>query len=107
MEQITVAIITGIVSLVVGLFGGGGLLKLLQWARAPTDKQREAIQKALEEVQDQLDREREKYDRRQLAFIKRLEEKVAHLEAKQEESGEENIALLAENIRLKAGQPPL
>ncbi len=106
MEQITVAVITGVVSLIVGLFGGGGLLKLLQWWRQPSEKQHEAIQQALEDVQDQLDREREKFDRRNAAFIKRLEAKIEALEAKIDESGEENIALLAENIRLKAGQPP-
>ncbi len=97
---------TGLVTLTVGLLGGGGLLKLLQWWREPNDKQRDAIQQALEEVQDQLDREREKYDRRTSAFIKRLEAKIEHLEAKLDESGEEYTALLSENLRLKAGTTP-
>ena len=98
--------IVALLSGIVGLFSGGVLVQVLRWWREPTDKQRDAIQQALQETQDQLDREREKSDRRAREYNKRLEAKIEHLEAKLDESGEEYTALLAENLRLKAGQNP-
>jgi len=75
---------TALVSLLIGIFGGGGLIQLLRWIRLPNDKDREELRK----------------ERRD--FIKRLERKNDQLENRLEERGEEITSLIAENLRLKA-----
>ncbi len=113
MEHITGEIITGLVSVIVGILGGGGLVKLLDWIRKPNDQQnedlreeKEKLRTEKEELRDEVERERDKAHKQTKDFIKRLEGKVEHLEARLEERGEEYRSILEENLRLKAGKPP-